>query len=658
MDKSLLLVDDEVGILKALTRLLTRSGYSVKTAQSGEEALNILLNYNCKVVLTDFRMPYMDGGELLYKIKFLYPEIVGLVLSGYSDFQSVKSLLNAGSAYRFLQKPWEDEDLLNEIANAFMHYDKQLFQRQSQKMLLVSPDALLEISHQSQIMQANIAARKLLGLSVIEGQTLEEFLVENDKLRWQQQSLVVGQSMSIRLSNHIELELSCRLAGPSGVVLCLTPVTDCELLNTAFELPSLLNYQQFVSLISQYLNSSRSAVLVVIKIRSFELWSRMMGYSEAQRIIEEIALLLLNSMGGQGEIALLANEQFVLFLPDVASEMDALQKAASIIDPVTGKVNLMSSKLDYAVSYCLIPEDGDEARTVLNNLLLGNLMMAEDPVRMFMRYDQQAIERKKHQISLNQALFHAVQQHQLFLHFQAKFDVAKYTLSGCEALIRWQHPEFGIVSPALFIPLAEQHGQMVDIGYWVLKTAFITAAKWRGEGIEFGKMAINISGRQLMEPGFIDWVKHHIQLTGIVPTDLEFELTETFLLNNLEDCAITLEAIADLGISIAIDDFGTGYSSLSYLSKLPINVLKIDRSLVLDIESNLNTESLVANVVRLAHDLNMKVVVEGIETMDQLNIVKSLGCDVVQGYYISKPQSEEEYLLLLASFESLSETMT
>ncbi|GGN00619.1 hypothetical protein GCM10009124_32690 [Shewanella xiamenensis] len=129
------------------------------------------------------------------------------------------------------------------------------------------------------------------------------------------------------------------------------------------------------------------------------------------------------------------------------------------------------------------------------------------------------------------------------------------------------------------------------------------------------------------------------------------------MLNNLEDCAITLKAIAELGISIAIDDFGTGYSSLSYLSKLPINVLKIDRSLVLDIESNLNTESLVANVVRLAHDLNMKVVVEGIETLDQLNIVKSLGCDVVQGYCISKPQSEEEYLALLASFESLSATM-
>lgn len=198
---------------------------------------------------------------------------------------------------------------------------------------------------------------------------------------------------------------------------------------------------------------------------------------------------------------------------------------------------------------------------------------------------------------------------------------------------------------------------MVDIGYWVLKTAFITAAKWRSQGIHFGKMAINISGRQLMEPDFIHWIKHHIQLTGVEPTDLEFELTETFLLNNLDDCAITLKTFAELGISIAIDDFGTGYSSLSYLNKLPINVLKIDRSLVLDIESNLNTESLVANVVRLAHDLNMKVVVEGIETLDQLNIVKVLGCDVVQGYCISKPQSEEEYLALLTSFESLSATM-
>lgn len=657
MDNSLLLVDDDVGILKALKRLLTRSGYSVKTAQSGEEALNLLLTYDCKVVLTDFRMPYMDGGLLLSKIKRLYPEVVGLVISGYSDFESVKSLLNAGSAYRFLQKPWEDNELLDEIANAFTHHNKQIFQRQSQKMLLASSDALLEISPSNQIVHANIAATKLLGSTLVEGRLLDEFLVETDRLTLQEQTFAIGQSVSIRLLNHTELEVSCRLAGPSGIVLCLNPVTDGELLNTAFELPSLLNYQQLISVITQYLNSSRAMVLVVIKIKSFELWSRMIGYSEAQRTIEHIALQLLNSTGTAGELALLANEQFVLCLPDITSEMDALQKAASIIDPVTGKANLTSSKLDYAVSYCLIPDDGDEPRAVLNNLLLGNLMMAEDSVRMFMRYDQQAIERKKHQISLNQALFHAVQQRQLFLHFQPKFDFAKYNLSGCEALIRWQHPEFGMVSPALFIPLAEQHGQMVDIGYWVLKTAFITAARWRSEGIQFGKMAINISGRQLTEPDFIHWIKHHIQLTGVSPTDLEFELTETFLLNNLEDCAITLKAIAELGISIAIDDFGTGYSSLSYLSKLPINVLKIDRSLVLDIESNLNTESLVANVVRLAHDLNMKVVVEGIETLDQLNIVKSLGCDVVQGYCISKPQSEEEYLALLASFESLSATM-
>lgn len=657
MDKSLLLVDDDVGIIKALSRLLTRSGYTVKTAQSGEEALNALLSFDCKVVLTDFRMPYMDGGQLLSKIKRLYPDIVALVLSGYSDFESVKSLLNAGSAYRFLQKPWEDDELLDEVENAFTHYAKCLFQRQSQKMLLASSDALVEISYPSLISQANIAARKLLGETFVEGRLLDDFWVESDRSRLHGQALSIGQSMSMRLLNHTELEVTCRLAGPSGVVLSFHPVTDGELLNAVFELPSLINYQQLVSLIGQYLNASRPMVLVVIKIRSFELWSRMIGYSEAQRTIERIALQLRNTMGESGQLALLANEQFVLCLPDVASEMNALQKAAAIIDPVTGQADVMLSQLDYAVSYCLIPDDGDDPRTVLNNLLLGNMMIAEDAVRMFMRYDKQAVERKKHQISLNQALFHAVEQGQLFLNFQAKFDVAEYALSGCEALIRWSHPDFGMVSPSLFIPLAEQHGQMVDIGYWVLKTAFITAAKWHSQGVQFGKMAINISGRQLMEPDFIHWIKHHIQLTGVEPTLLEFELTETFLLNNLDDCAITLNAIAELGISIAIDDFGTGYSSLSYLSKLPINVLKIDRSLILDIESNLNTESLVANVVRLAHDLNMKVVVEGIETLDQLNIVKYLGCDVIQGYCISKPQSEEDYLALLTSFESLSATM-
>lgn len=160
-----------------------------------------------------------------------------------------------------------------------------------------------------------------------------------------------------------------------------------------------------------------------------------------------------------------------------------------------------------------------------------------------------------------------------------------------------------------------------------------------------------------MEPDFIDWITYQLTFCGVDPSHLEFELTETFLLENLDECVQKLKTLSELGISIAIDDFGTGYSSLAYLNKLPLDVLKVDRSLISDVESNIQTQSLVANIVRLAHDLNLHVVVEGVETSDQLQLVQQMGCDVIQGYFIARPQSEQGYIALMASAQASAGTI-
>lgn len=653
MEKSVLVVDDEVGILKALSRVLTRFGYSVKTANCGADALEILQAWPCKVVLTDFRMPTMDGAELLATIKLRYPDIVGLVISGYSDFQSVKTLLNAGSAYRFLEKPWEDDELMQQVGAAFEYYLQRRFHGQTHKMLLAATEPLLELSKDGAVLQANAAALALLGEEVSKGgYSLVSFVVQEDQHKVTSALFNVGSSVFVTLNCRTEIELSCRLVGPQSGIIELSCVTVPMLLNNVFDLPTMLNYQQLLLLIQNYVHNTRSLALVAVKIRSFEVWSRAIGYTEAERALESIAEQLLASSAPLGELAFLANEQFVIVLPLPDSEMKVLQNITDILSSITGHHQLTKGTIDFAVSYCLLPEDGNDPRTILNNLLLGNMLVAESALRMFMRYDRQAVERKKHQLSLSQALHSVIEQDQLFLHFQAKYDLHKQALSGCEVLVRWHHPDYGIVPPSLFIPLAEQQGQIIEIGYWILKQAFQALVNWNNMGIHIGKMAVNISGRQLIEPDFIDWVKHHLTHYGVNACQLEFELTETFLLENFDDCVNKLNVLSDLGISIAIDDFGTGYSSLAYLNKLPLNVLKIDRSLIADIESNLQTQSLVANVVRLAHDLNLRVVVEGVETIDQLQLAQQMGCDVIQGYFIARPQSEQGYIALLSSANS------
>lgn len=653
MEKSVLVVDDEMGIVKALSRVLSRSGYRVRTALCGADALEILQSWPCKVVLTDFRMPTMDGAELLATVRSLYPDIVGVVISGYSDFNSVKTLLNAGSAFRFLQKPWEDDELLQQVDAAFEYYLQRRFDGQTHKMLLAAAEPLLELSKDGVVLQANAAAIALLGDDLRKrGDLFNNFVTPRDKDKITPKLFEVGYSLFVTLNSQVEIELSCRLVGPKSAIIELSYVTVPVLANNVFDLPAMLNYQQLLQLIHHYVQNTRSLALVAVKIRSFDVWSRAIGYSETERTLESIAEQLLVSTAPLGELAFLANEQFVIVLPVPNDEMQVLHNITEILSSITGCQQLGKGAVDFAVSYCMLPEDGNEPRTILNNLLLGNMLVAESAVRMFMRYDRQAVERKKYQLSLSQALHSAIEQDQLFLQFQAKYDLHKQALSGCEVLIRWQHPEFGIVSPSLFIPIAEQQGQIVEIGYWVLKQAFQALANWNSNGIHIGKMAINISGRQLIEPDFIDWIKYYLAQSGVDATQLEFELTETFLLNNFDECINKLKVLSELGISIAIDDFGTGYSSLCYINKLPLNVLKIDRSLINDIESNMQTQSLVANVVRLAHDLHLHVVVEGVETLEQLQLVHKMGCDVIQGYFIARPESEQGYIALLSSVKS------
>jgi EAL domain-containing protein (putative c-di-GMP-specific phosphodiesterase class I) len=200
------------------------------------------------------------------------------------------------------------------------------------------------------------------------------------------------------------------------------------------------------------------------------------------------------------------------------------------------------------------------------------------------------------------------------------------------------------VPPALFIPIAEHDGQMIEIGLWVLRQACLAVKRWQHDQLPFQRLAVNISGVQLQQANFISQVQRIFAETEVDPAMLEFELTESWMIEDMAHSAQALQAVKALGVQIAIDDFGTGYSSLAYLSRLPVDVLKIDRSLVIDLESNINTQSMVSNICRMAHALNVEVVVEGVESAEQLLMLRTMGCDVAQGYLIARPLPEADFL--------------
>jgi EAL domain-containing protein (putative c-di-GMP-specific phosphodiesterase class I) len=236
------------------------------------------------------------------------------------------------------------------------------------------------------------------------------------------------------------------------------------------------------------------------------------------------------------------------------------------------------------------------------------------------------------------------------LHYQQKVDLRSGAIIGAEALARWLHPEWGLVRPARFIPLAEETGLIVQLGEWVIQEACRQTRAWLDAGLKPGVVSVNLSARQFRGEGLVRTVSRILQETGLDPASLEMELTESMVMHNIETAVATLQGLKSLGISLSVDDFGTGYSSLSYLKDLPIDVLKIDRSFVRDIGTGSEAEDgvLAAAIISLAHALHLKVIAEGVETDAQLHFLKRHGCDQVQGYLYGEPMPAEQFGQLLA----------
>ena len=305
------------------------------------------------------------------------------------------------------------------------------------------------------------------------------------------------------------------------------------------------------------------------------------------------------------------------------------------------------------IGISLYPTDANNIDELIKNAMLAKKYSKETNTEShFQFFDENMQKLSIKHITLDKELRIAIQNEEWLLLYQPKMDIKTKTIVGVEALIRWRHPLKGILSPYEFIDFAEQRGLITAIGEWVIKTACLQIKKWISLGIKDCKISINVSAIQLKQESFIDKVYQILSETGIPPRQLEFELTESALMNNLDQALHSLKRFNSKGISIAIDDFGTGYSSLGYLKNLPINTLKIDRIFIKDISTDENDKQIVKALINMAHALNMKVVGEGVEFNDQYNILEQFSCDEIQGYLLSKPVHEQEITDMLLNFSS------
>ncbi|MGA2550822.1 MAG: bifunctional diguanylate cyclase/phosphodiesterase, partial [Burkholderiaceae bacterium] len=342
-------------------------------------------------------------------------------------------------------------------------------------------------------------------------------------------------------------------------------------------------------------------------------------------------------------------DEFVLFLPEIECPEDAATIAEGTRSSVTMPYSILGHDLHIGIStgISVFPEDGGDFETLLKNADTA-MYAAKSQGRnnhQFFRKDMnaRAVERQAIEGNLHRAL----ERHEFVLNYQPKVNLESHVITGAEALVRWDHPDRGLVFPKGFIPIAEESGLIISVGQWILRQACHQARAWNDAGLPFSQIAVNISATEIRNRGFLQRVRDILDETGLDPSYLELELTESALIRDVDTTLAVLQSISAMGVRLAVDDFGTGYSSLSYLNRLPIDTLKIDQSFVHDVTENESNATIVSTIIAMGKNLHQRIVAEGVETGEQLEILLSEGCGEGQGFLFSPPVSAGAFTRLL-----------
>jgi diguanylate cyclase (GGDEF)-like protein len=396
--------------------------------------------------------------------------------------------------------------------------------------------------------------------------------------------------------------------------------------------------------------------VMLVDLDRFKLINDTLDHTVGDRLLREVATRLQRCVRECDTISRQGGDEFAVLLPDLASADYAARIAQRIVDDVAQPCRLNEGKLELhitcSIGISLYPRDGGNAEILLKNADIA-LYRAKDMGRNgYQFYLSGATILARERLNLETSLRYAVERKQLELYYQPKWNFRANAITGVEALIRWNHPEHGLLAPAKFIPIAEDSGLILPMGEWVLRTALGEIGQIHRDGFTGLRVAINLSGRQFLQSDLAELIRGMLVETDFDPACIELELTESILMHHNEENLAKLRAFKTMGVRIAIDDFGTGFSSLSYLQRFPVDILKIDRSFVMDLPASASSIAIVDAIVTLAHGLGLEVVAEGVETPEQATLLHAHACDEGQGYHFGRPMPLLEFQNLLARHRS------
>jgi diguanylate cyclase (GGDEF)-like protein/PAS domain S-box-containing protein len=686
MSERILLIQNDAAVAKAILDALARSSdrsFQVEWVRRCSEALEKLEGIDA--ILVDLYLPDSNGIETFDRLFAAAPKIPILVLIDPPNENTARLAVQCG-AQDYLFKARLDAYLLPKALGNMIErsaYSDALFEEKERAQVTLNSigDAVVSTDVSGRVTYLNVIAEDLTGWSLQEalGHPLEDVfrIVESTTRKTAPNPML----LAIRNNKNVALTPNCVLirrdgveaaiedsAAPihdrrgavTGAVMVFHDVSAARAMtlkmshlaqhDSLTELPNrmLLNDRliEAINLSSRY---QRKLAVLFLDLDRFKHINDSLGHVVGDRLLQSVARRLFTCVRSSDTVSRQGGDEFVVLLWEVRHAQDAALTATKILGALRKPHRIDEHELYITGSIGIVtyPDDGTDADTLLKKADLAMYHAKEtgrDSYQFFKsEMNVHAIERQ----SVEESLHYAIERRELVLHYQPKLNLATGEIIGAEALIRWRHPQRGLVSPKQFISIAEDCGLIVPIGRWVMREACRQARAWQVAGMPGLSISTNVSPVELRAPGFVAGVRAILTETGLEPHCLELELTESVLIDDSRSVADVLKELKDIGVLLALDDFGTGYSSLTHLRRFPVDALKIDQSFVSDLATDEGGAGIVTAMIGMGKSLGMQVVAEGVETQQQLEILQDRGCPQAQGYYFSRPVPSEDFGRLL-----------
>lgn len=699
-EQKILIVDDDPVALKSLKDLLIIRGYNANTAIGGQEAICQLDQNIFDLVLLDLHMPYVNGHDVMAHIRTQNINTSVIVVSGETSFEAAKNACTQG-AYDFLRKPYTTDELVLTINNALKekHLQKQnlLMQQQMAEserlhryLVNTSPDIIYILDQEGHFSFINERIESLLGYSKEEliGKHYS-LLVHQDDME-QAKYVFNERRIGNRASKNIELRLKCKdnssdrhfhtrtlpielssigmyngknnrnknYLGTYGVARDVTERKQAEATinfqayhDLLTKLPNRALLHDRLSLaISQAKRDNEKLAVMFLDLDRFKNINDSLGHMIGDELLQQVSTRLKECIREGDTLARFGGDEFTLLLPRITHEH---KDATMLAEKITGALRrpfLIDGHELYvstSIGIALYPQDGTQIDSLIKHADIAMYHVKGQGKNGYQFYSSEMNAPYFEKLSLETGIHKALDNNEFKLLYQPQINLRSGEVVGVEALLRWEHPEHGTISPCEFIPFAEESGMIVDIGHWVIRSAAAELDRWQRSGLPPIRMAINVCARQLMEPDIVDYIISTLKEYNLSGHSFEVEITENVIMDDMDSIIRKLNALSSYGISIAIDDFGTGYSSLSYLHKLPIQTLKIDRAFLKESRINKDDNTIINTIVAMAKGLDLNVIAEGVETHAQLDYLREIDCNEAQGFLFGKPLPPEVIAQLL-----------